>query len=293
MIRTVTICWVVALLGCRAKLREEPAPAGTAPAPDSESTPAPAQVAPPEPSSTVFTSGEAFSEDPELVDEIENYDIGPQHEPTPVGKVPYVESRRGRPEEIGCADGQREAFADVERYPTIAGCVGDFGFSTLRETALGQPCGDDLPATHEQSCTSAGVCARGWHICGNVRAESDESREDYRDLFDRISADDCDNAGPGRFNAALSHSDTEAIDYCAQVEPIGRREYRQLSCRHWGWGSEPVCCGSMCEFGACKDGVWPGRTRISRGLAQGCAEVKSETTPGVLCCKGLMRAWKY
>ena len=36
----------------------------------------------------------------------------------------YAEGTKGDPKVVGCADGQREGFADVTKNPRVAGCVG-------------------------------------------------------------------------------------------------------------------------------------------------------------------------
>ena len=288
MTSRLLLCLAVYAEGCTRPPDPPPEPTAGMAAP-AEKGPASRPAAEVQPSSTAFTSGEFIADPLTATDLIQDYNIGPQHEPTPVGNVDYVESEPGPPEVVGCSDGQREAFADVQRYPTIAGCVGSWGRDNLRSDRLGQPCGDDLPSARRSGCSSpANICATGWHICGNVK-ESDPIVEDYRDLADRITADDCDNAGPGRFNAAMGHADNEAIDSCGNMEGADALHHF-LGCMNYGWGTEPVCCGSMCEFGECKDGVWRGRTRISRGVAQGCGEVDSDTTPGILCCKGFTNA---
>jgi hypothetical protein len=51
-----------------------------------------------------------------------------------------------------------------------------------------------------------------------------------------------------------------------------------------GIGAEPVCCGNDCLFGKCKDGVFKGKTRISRGTTEGCGAVTSDRNGGVMCC---------
>ena len=82
-----------------------------------------------------------------------------------------------------------------------------------------------------------------------------------------------------RFNAALSHSPTDEIDPCPKIVAN-----KPLPCVNAGLGSEPVCCGSDCKFGKCKDGVYRGKTAISIGTSEGCGAVSSTSNGGVLCC---------
>ncbi|MCA9656610.1 MAG: hypothetical protein H6712_26040, partial [Myxococcales bacterium] len=182
--------------------------------------------------------------------------------------VKFVESEKGDPALMGCADGQREAFSDLKKNPRVAGCMGTWdGTKSLRDKPTGKACGDD----GEKCAVPADVCAPGWHVCGTSGKG--------KDITDRASATDCANAGPGRFNAAVSHSISEEIDPCPKITPS-----TTLPCFQAGLGSEPVCCGNDCLPGKCKDGVWKGKTVISRGTSEGCGAVTSESNGGVMCC---------
>jgi hypothetical protein len=175
----------------------------------------------------------------------------------------------GDPAVVGCADGQREGFADIAKFPTIAGCVGSWeGDMTLRKGPVAKGCGDDLEA-----CDSpASVCAPGWHVCARDG--------DFHDLTDRVDAKACnEGAGPGRFNAAISH--VKKKKECAPVPT----ETTRYPCLKEGYGAEPVCCGADCRFGQCRDSVWEKQTRISVGKAQGCGGLASDRNGGVLCCQ--------
>ncbi len=188
--------------------------------------------------------------------------------PPPVTAVKFVESEKGDPRIIGCADGQREGFADLKKAPRIAGCMGTWdGSKSLTDPPTGKACGDD----GDKCAVPADVCAPGWHVCG--------ADGNPREVRERASADLCHNAGPGRFNAGMSHSPTDEIDPCPRITAATK-----LPCVQAGLGSEPVCCGNDCQYGACKDGVWKDKTKISRGTSEGCGAVTSERNGGVLCC---------
>lgn len=180
----------------------------------------------------------------------------------------YAESKKVDPKIAGCADGQREGFAELDKHPRIAGCVGNWkSTKSLRDKPTGKACGDD-----GELCNSvADVCAPGWHVCGKDGNGSD--------LTGHTTVKDCDNAGPGRFNAAVSHSINDQLDPC----PIIKKD-EVLPCMQSGVGAEPVCCGNDCGFGKCRDGVWKGKTKISRGTVEGCAAVSADRNAGVLCC---------
>jgi hypothetical protein len=180
-----------------------------------------------------------------------------------------AQGQPGDPAVVGCADGQREAFVDVATFPTIAGCIAEWTDKTrLRRPASGVACGDDA-----HPCgTAADACAPGWHLCADSGRVAD---------LTRVTPEQCEQAGGGRFVAAISHCKTQQG---CQYEPAQTASY---ACFESGWCSEPVCCGNDCgEFGVCRDGVWPGKTHIPVGTDQGCGAISSSRARGVLCCKG-------
>jgi len=185
--------------------------------------------------------------------------------------VDFIEGEKGDPKIIGCADGQREGFSDLKKNPRVAGCVGGWsGNKNLRDKGTGKACGDDLDGG-AKCAVPADVCAEGWHVCGHTGKTDD--------IRDRVTATECDNAGPGRFNAAVSHSPSDEIEPCPVVT-----EKTVMPCMLNGLGAEAACCGTDCKYGKCKDGVWKGKTKISRGTTEGCGSVSSEHNGGVMCC---------
>jgi hypothetical protein len=188
--------------------------------------------------------------------------------PDTMVNVKFVESAKMDPALAGCADGQREGFADMTRFPRVAGCMGKWtDAKNLRDAPTGKACGDD----GEVCAVPADVCAPGWHVCG--------SKGDPKDIRDRLDGDGCHAAGPGRFNAAMSHSPTDEIEPCPIITASTK-----LPCVQAGLGAEPVCCGDSCLYGKCKDGVWKDKTKISRGTSEGCGSVTSDHNGGVMCC---------
>ena len=265
------------ICGCRSG-SEDSSPPAAASSKSSQNAEDRAQVTPAAepPYSPVFTTGEEYYDEKGLL----HVRVGPEYAPAPLDGVVFDESEPGPPQVIGCADGQREAFSDVKKFPNIAGCLGRFLVAPLDDAPTGIPCGDDLGNLCDRP---ANVCSAGWHVCGTTDEGEDE-------LIALITADECDNAGPGRFNAGISHTGWHDIDPCFEEANKDWKNAPKLSCMPEGRGGEPVCCGSMCEFGICKDGVWPGRTRISRGVAQGCTSVTSKRNPGVLCCRDRLQS---
>jgi hypothetical protein len=189
--------------------------------------------------------------------------------PKALAKVVFKEGEKGDPQDLGCADGQREGFADAQAFPNIAGCLGTWkGDGDLRDAPTGKACGDDSG----QCAVPADVCASGWHACASSGKADD--------LRDRVSAQACaKSAGPGKFVAAMSHGQEQKI--C----PALPGPDTVFPCWATGVCAEPVCCGDLCEFGMCKDSVWKGATRISRGTAEGCGKVHSANNGGILCCR--------
>lgn len=185
----------------------------------------------------------------------------------PLPPLVDVQSAAGDPATIGCADGQREGFADLGRFPTIAACEGNWaGPLSLRAAPTGKACGDDAGAC----AVPADLCATGWRVCGSDGAVSDLAR---------ITAAECENVSNGRYVGAMSHCKEQ--EGCVADSPGGR-----YPCFASGWCAEPVCCGRGClGYGACRSGVWPDRTHTILGQDHGCAKMPPLAMGGVLCCK--------
>lgn len=176
---------------------------------------------------------------------------------------------RGAPAQVGCSDGQREAFIDSATFPNIAGCLASWhGTQSMRAPSTGQACGDDAG----QCAVPGDACAPGWHVCGSTGRVAD---------LRQVSAEQCEKAGGGRFSAGISHCKTQSG--CAYDNSAGAT----YQCFDSGWCSESVCCGNDCgDFGACTGGVWANKTHIAVGTDQGCGATSSRRAGGVLCCRG-------
>jgi hypothetical protein len=197
---------------------------------------------------------------------------GAKDPPKSLQGIKFIESEKGDPASIGCADGQREGFADVTRHRRVAGCLASWeGTKSLRDKPGSKPdakpCGDDGGVC----AVPADACAPGWHVCGTGGKNDD--------LKTHTTFKACNKeAGPGKFVAALSHGQSEEL--C----PPAPTPDTVFPCMDSGYCAEPVCCGDGCQFGKCRDGVWKGQTRISLGKAEGCGSVTSERNGGVMCC---------
>jgi hypothetical protein len=74
---------------------------------------------------------------------------------------------------IGCADGTREAFVNVNNFPSIAGCAGGWSVAGVVSTASLTPAcnraaGNDGTRPNGNTCTVADLCAVGWHVCAGA-----------------------------------------------------------------------------------------------------------------------------
>lgn len=80
-----------------------------------------------------------------------------------VGPVPPLDP------EVGCADGEREGFLDLDAWTHIAACAGAWDQPGITPAALAQTCGgaggDDGAKPEGEGCSAPDLCAEGWHVC--------------------------------------------------------------------------------------------------------------------------------
>jgi hypothetical protein len=71
--------------------------------------------------------------------------------------------------EPGCADGTREGFVDQSEFPQVAACAGAWSVPGITPASVAPTCnrqgGDDGPNPEGSGCSSADLCAEGWHVC--------------------------------------------------------------------------------------------------------------------------------
>ena len=94
------------------------------------------------------------------------------------GEASESSGSTGGNEAIGCADGEREGFVDLDAYPDIAGCSGGWdvpGILNTTEPACDLGAGDDGPDPTGVGCTVADLCAAGWHVCATAGEVDDLS----------------------------------------------------------------------------------------------------------------------
>lgn len=122
----------------------------------------------------------------------------------------------------GCADGSRDAFLDVERYPRIAGCAGGFampGLSRVVSPTCARGAGDDGANRSGTGCTATDLCAPGWHVCLSAMDVAAHSPDGCRGASD---------GPPSSFFATR------------QTGP---------GCGHCSTGSDPSCSSDDCRAG--------------------------------------------
>jgi hypothetical protein len=81
--------------------------------------------------------------------------------------------------EVGCADGEREGFLSLDQYPQVAACSGAWDQPGITPDTVKQTCGgkggDDSPNATGKGCSSADLCAAGWHLCDGWKELAEKS----------------------------------------------------------------------------------------------------------------------
>ena len=70
---------------------------------------------------------------------------------------------------VGCSDGIREGFLNVETHPMIAGCAGAWTEAGVTMpspvTHCGRQSGNNSSNPEGEGCGAEDLCAPGWHVC--------------------------------------------------------------------------------------------------------------------------------
>jgi len=116
----------------------------------------------------------------------------------------------------GCADGTREGFTDLARFPNIAGCAAKWknGLGVCPERHIGS--NDEM--------FGCSACATGWHLCGwrptddltTSTCEGNKSGTDRAEVSRHVCYDDC-REQPGLFASGAvfaSGRDGRTCDMC-------------------------------------------------------------------------------
>lgn len=105
----------------------------------------------------------------------------------------------------GCADGTREGFVDIARYPRIAGCSGAWSIAGAfgdGEPSCDRQAGNDGAIVDGSGCDVDDLCEPGWTVCSSTSAVSDRAVDGCEQAVP-------DGAGPTFFLAAISGDDGE------------------------------------------------------------------------------------
>jgi hypothetical protein len=216
--------------------------------------------------------------------------------------------------EVGCADGRREGFTDLSKYPEIAGCGGGWtipGISPFAPSyapacpalapddtsapACGRRAGDDSRNPEGEGCNAADLCAAGWHVCFDAEEVAALAKDgcagatgtsDLPLLFlTRQSSTGCGQCASGTGEGPQCNSATCAAG-CVQTENTSNDVF---GCGNYGEKPQSSCgvldrfsennCSKIAEQG------WSCET--PNGFCESFSVVHSDPdTGGVLCCRG-------
>lgn len=195
---------------------------------------------------------------------------------------------------IGCADGEREGFVDLARYPAIAGCSGGFTVAgVFREAApaCALAAGDDGANPSGAGCNASDLCAPGWHVCrhtGEVAAKSVDGCAGADAVSGQFFA--TRQSGPGCGQCATGIDPTMQCggdDCLTTCYPNDLTTNDLFGCGGAGtpvWGSS---CGVLTKFGNnnCYSLPWPWDCAGSSGMDEALVVTKpGPAGGGVLCC---------
>ena len=196
--------------------------------------------------------------------------------------------------ETGCADGQREAFTSLARYPNIAGCAGGWtrpGIAHEAAPSCDRQGGDDGPFANGGTCGVADLCAVGWHVCVTPSEVAASSIDGCRGAHDepgaffamRTSGSGCGVCATG---TASDCTATDCRTDCAQTSVTVNDVF---GCGTVGGVPNAGTCGTLDRFGnnLCSD-LPPPWSCSDDG--SGTHEAELVVKPGrdhggVLCCR--------
>ncbi|MFO0744671.1 MAG: putative metal-binding motif-containing protein [Myxococcota bacterium] len=123
---------------------------------------------------------------------------------------------------VGCADGEREGFVDLEAWPDIAACSGAWSIGGVVTDQLFPTCarqgGDDGPRLDGSGCNVADLCAEGWHVCTSSADVASHSPTG------------CDGAAPGESAFFVTRQSGTGCAQCATGEQTGGECNSPYSC---------------------------------------------------------------
>jgi hypothetical protein len=185
---------------------------------------------------------------------------------------------------IGCADGTREGFTSVEKFPNVAACSGAWTVPGMVDPETFTPkCarhgGNDDELPMGDGCTVEDLCAEGWHVCNSVHEFSDR-------------APNCDQAFPGgavkMFFATRQRGVMAPMVTCDPTSEMGTNNI--YGCGNFGSNANAACAPfmHMLRDADCKN--TPPWMCVNGPINYSVTELMDVTKPGpdhggVLCCR--------
>jgi hypothetical protein len=187
---------------------------------------------------------------------------------------------------IGCSDGEREGFTDMDLFPDIAGCGGAWTVEGLINPdsggivtpKCGLMAGDDSAFNPEGfDCSASDLCANGWRLCASPVDVSERTR--------------------GWGNGCGTDADwPPASFYAAAVSGTGESECSFgindiFGCGSAGDGADRSTCFPLTKYSDDDCDALPSTWDCGEGYITGNLEEAAQVTKtgieggGVLCCR--------
>lgn len=198
---------------------------------------------------------------------------------------------------VGCSDGEREGFVNLETHPDIAGCSGAWSIPGILSTTLAPVCdqqaGDDGTNSSGAGCNVADLCAPGWHVCATAQEIAANSptgcasaAPSGASLFfaSRQSSTGCIVCATGTRTDSACNSGSCASG-CLQTDAIANDVF---GCGNVGAAISNTSCGVLNRFSqnGCGSLPSPWSCAGSNGFNEAHLLTKSGTAlGGVLCCR--------
>jgi hypothetical protein len=203
-------------------------------------------------------------------------------------------AHRARLAEVGCADGEREAFRSLRRHPDIAGCAGGWdipGVAIEAEPHCERHGGDDGTNPPGESCNVTDLCAAGWHVCrgaSDVAAHSSDGCAGAHDAHDAFFITRASGPGCG-VCATGAASDCTGFDCRADCAPNEATHNDVFGCGTAGAVPDALSCGVLDRFSHDQCAMLPAPWACADD-GTGTHEAQTVTHPGAaaggaLCCR--------
>ena len=205
----------------------------------------------------------------------------------------------------GCADGTREGFLDLKKYPLAAGCAGAWSVKGIHAgvPACGRKAGNDGANANGTGCNVEDLCAEGWHVCygakdlkernplgcGGIMDGGAKSPAFYLARSSSTGAFNCSQdstkfGGPGTSNDLFGCGDLGcgiAFATYPSCDPLDRASHdlckglrNDMACGDW--------CAHLGKFPGQKNTWDCGKDTVNE--ANNVIKADPATQGGVLCC---------